>query len=1231
MLYEHIFDIYNYSCTVTPDTFRNPTTWRGKNEPEGATDNMKTKILAAIATASIIALTALILQPFPHTAAHAQTGEKSASFQLLSAVLADADAKGTLSDALNNLLADMFIEYLIAPQTGETVQQARTRLTVQGQSSLQFLNAVLADADDKGTLSDALNDLLADVFIENLISPQTGETVQQARARLSAPADAGSPTTDRAALIALYNATDGPNWENNTNWDTDEPLGEWHGVTTDANGRVTRLVLRGREMSGEIPSELGNLSDLTDLRLYRSQLSGPIPPELGKLTNLTVLYLYRNQLSGPIPPDLGNLTNLQWLYLYLNQLSGPIPSELGNLSDLQGLSLSRNQLSGTIPPELGNLANLESLYLRDNQLTGCIPNTLGNTLFNDLSELSLPFCSPRVSNPADKAILEAFYNATGGPDWSNNANWLSDKPTSLWYGVATDSDGRVTSLRLGTNELSGSIPSELGDLTNLEFMALDGNELSGEIPPELGDLANLKRLYLNENQLSGSIPTQLGKLTNLETLHLWGNELSGQIPAELGKLTKLEALALSGNRLSGSIPAELGKLSKLEALALQYNQLSGALPQSLTSITGLETFHFGDNNGLCSPTDAAFVDWLQAIPTWSGPDCDQVKAIASDRAALVALDNATDGPNWSTTTNWGSDKPLGQWYGVRTNQEGRVTGLWLQDNRLSGPIPPELGNLSNLTFLDLQNNQLSGGIPPELGNLTGLTFLGLYGNDLEGPVPSELGKLTNLTYLNLSNNQLTGALPQALTKITGLEDFYFGYNDGLCSPTDAAFVAWFQNIPGRGGVSCGDPDDRAALVALYNATDGPNWSTSTNWLSDKPIGEWYRVGTDETGRVDWLGLWENGLSGTIPTQLGNLTSLKSLNLGENQLSGSIPSELGNLTNLGSLSLDDNQLSGAIPPELGNLTKLTWLNLSNNQLTGALPQALTKITGLEDFYFGYNDGLCSPTDAAFVAWLQAIPDWGGPSCGNPADRAALVALYNATDGPNWTNSDNWLSDKPLEDWYNVGTDDAGRVDWLVLDNNGLSGTIPTQLGNLAKLKTLELGYNNLSGSIPSQLGNLTNLDSLGLADNQLTGNIPSQLGKLTNLESLGLSENNLAGPIPSGLGNLSRLTYVNLHSNQLSGTIPSQLGNMANLEHLLLHNNQLTGGIPSQLGNLSKLQRLELHDNQLSGPIPSQLGNLSNLGTLYLSGNDNLTGCVPAALSDVQNNDFDDLGLDFCSP
>ena len=227
---------------------------------------------------------------------------------------------------------------------------------------------------------------------------------------------------DREVLVELYGALDGENWNNNANWLTELPIRQWHGVTNDASGRVTRLLLESNglageipkeleslsnlkrlelgnnDLTGEIPRELGNLSDLETLLLLGSTsrltggLSGGIPKELGTLSKLEALNLKFNQLAGEIPTELGNLTSLETLLLDYNRLSGEIPAELGSLSNLTRLMLGHNQLSGDIPKELGNLSNLKWLSLEGNELSGCIPAALGGISNSLLGFNVRPFC-----------------------------------------------------------------------------------------------------------------------------------------------------------------------------------------------------------------------------------------------------------------------------------------------------------------------------------------------------------------------------------------------------------------------------------------------------------------------------------------------------------------------------------------------------------------------------------------------------------------------------------------------------------------------------------------------------------------------------------------------------------------------------------------------------------------------------------------------------------------------
>ena len=182
---------------------------------------------------------------------------------------------------------------------------------------------------------------------------------------------------NRNTLIELYNRMGGQDWLDRTNWLTNAPLNQWHGVTTDADGQVTRLALINNNLHGPLPDELLQLIDLTVLNLADNHLTGSIPTDLGQLASLEALILKGNQLSGIIPSDIDHLRNLEVFNLAGNQLSGDIPAEIEHLSTLESLNLSENLLSGPIPPEIGQLNELIFLELSVNQLTGVLPSEIG--------------------------------------------------------------------------------------------------------------------------------------------------------------------------------------------------------------------------------------------------------------------------------------------------------------------------------------------------------------------------------------------------------------------------------------------------------------------------------------------------------------------------------------------------------------------------------------------------------------------------------------------------------------------------------------------------------------------------------------------------------------------------------------------------------------------------------------------------------------------------------------
>ena len=353
---------------------------------------------------------------------------------------------------------------------------------------------------------------------------------------------AGSSGPERTALTALYEATSGQDWKTNDGWLSDGPLDKWQRVTINESGQVTGLDLGANRLNGEIPTELGDLSNLKVLYLSDNNLTGTLPQGLTALSGLESFRFHNNSgLCAPIDEEFqtwlhgiaeiygsscapeDSLEDREALVQLYNALDGenwnnnanwltelPIRQWHGVINDASGrvtrLLLESNGLAGEIPKELGSLSNLKRLEFGNNDLTGEIPRELGN---------------------------------------------LSDLETLLLLG----STSRLT------GGLSGGIPKELGTLSKLEALNLKFNQLAGEIPTELGNLTSLETLLLDYNRLSGEIPAELGSLSNLTRLMLGHNQLSGDIPKELGNLSNLKWLSLEGNELSGCIPAALGGIS----------------------------------------------------------------------------------------------------------------------------------------------------------------------------------------------------------------------------------------------------------------------------------------------------------------------------------------------------------------------------------------------------------------------------------------------------------------------------------------------------------------------------------------------------------------------------------------------------------------------------------------------------------------------------------------------
>ncbi|KAI9200812.1 hypothetical protein LWI28_013468 [Acer negundo] len=421
------------------------------------------------------------------------------------------------------------------------------------------------------------------------------------------------------------------------------------------NLQVLHLVQN--QLNGSIPDDMGRLRYLEDLALHSNRLHGSIPASLGKLSNLAYLYLYNNSLSGSIPLELGNLNNLLELCIDTNTFTGPIPSTFGNLKKLIVLSAFHNNLSGPIPLEIGNLKTLSNLSFSENNLSGPIPASLGG-----LRSLTL---------------LHLYQNRLSGPIPEELGNLIS-----------------LTDLELSNNQLSGTVPASFGNLVDLEYLYLRHNKLSGSIPPELRNLVKLIQMELDENQFTGYLPQNICRVS----LQIAGNNISGRIPPEIGNGTQLQELDLSSNHLVGEIPKELGKLTSISRLNLGSNQLFGGIPPEIGALTNLEILNLSGNN------------LSESIPEY-----------------------------------------LGNFI--------KLHYLNLSNNKFNQEIPAQLGNLPILSKLDLSHNLLRGEIPSQISNMESLEHLNLSHNCLSGFIPKNFNEMNRSLEVDISYNDLQGPVP----------------------------------------------------------------------------------------------------------------------------------------------------------------------------------------------------------------------------------------------------------------------------------------------------------------------------------------------------------------------------------------------------------------------------------------------------------------------------------------
>ncbi|TVU33413.1 hypothetical protein EJB05_25229, partial [Eragrostis curvula] len=572
-------------------------------------------------------------------------------------------------------------------------------------------------------------------------------------------------------------------WRNHTN------CCMWEGIACNEDGNVTDISLASMGLVGSISPSLGNLTRLLSLNLSGNLLSGGLPPELLLSRSIIVLDVSFNKLNG----DLHNLPStpdraIKVIDISSNLFTGYFPSttleSMKNLASLNMsnnsfagnmlsvvcvdkpffvvLDLSYNQFYGSIPPELGNCSSLRMLRAGQNNLSGTLPAELFN--ITSLEHLSFP--NNRLQGKLAPKHVARLRN--------------------------------LVILDLGGNELIGKIPNSIGQLKRLEELHLDSNNMSGELPPALSKCTSLTTIILKDNRFQGELTNvNFSALSNLKFFDVKSNKLTGTVPENIYSCSNLTALRLSYNGFHGQLSPRISNLKFLRFLGLSHNNFSNITNtlQILSSSKALYALSIGGNFRHEVMPDYDIFHGFENLMGLAINDCSLYGNLPSWLSKLKNLkmllleNNQLSGPipAWIKSLN-------------------SLFYLDISNNSLTGDIPTALMEMPMLKtahsnpiiiqlsiyisplrqyrtpssvpkMLNLGNNKLTGVIPQEIGQLKGLLSLNLSFNNLYGEIPQSIANITNLQVLDLSHNNLTGAIPYALGKLHFLSKFNISNND----------------------------------------------------------------------------------------------------------------------------------------------------------------------------------------------------------------------------------------------------------------------------------------------------------------------------------------------------------------------------------------------------------------------------------------------------------------------
>ncbi|XP_054816927.1 receptor-like protein EIX2 [Prosopis cineraria] len=816
------------------------------------------------------------------------------------------------------------------------------------------------------------------------------------------------------------------------------------------------LDLSGNDFGGmQIPSFLGSMKSLTYLNLSYARFSGSIPHQIAKLSSLIYLDLGGNSFTGPIPHQIGNLSSL----LYLNLDGGY------HYDDMDGISLFPENLQW-----LSSLSSLKYLQLSDVNLSNAFDWLHVLQSIASLTELHLTRCT--LHHDFDPAIVTNF-TSLAILELSNSYDFGASSFPKWIFQLKN-----LVSLKLSNNNLQGSIPNGIQNLTLIEDLDLSYNLFNSSIPVWLYSLNHLKSLNLHKNNLHGTISYAIGNLTSLVTVALSNNQLEGPIPSSLRNLCSLrsvsfsnikcnrqvskilgiisgcashslESLSVFSSKLYGHLTNQIGIFKNLVYLDLSDNSIQGEIPKSLRNLTSLNHLYLDDNQ-------------------FSGNPFEVIQSLVTIQELGISNNLFQGEVNEDHLAN------LTKLYGISASR-----------NKLNLKVGPNWSPpFKNLKFLEMAFWNLGPQFPSWVHSLKGLEMLSIPNNNISDSIPKWVwDAFPNAFYFNFSNNYIHGELSYTMKNPLNVSSIYLASN----------------HLSGH---------------LPYISSNVVGLDLSNNWFSGS-MTSFMCQGKVKHMRLIDLNLASNNLSGEIPDCWVMWPNLMFVKFDNNHLSGNLPQSLGSLPWLGSLRLRNNTLLGKFPICLKNNTRLVFLDLSENHLSGIIPLWVGHVfLNLKVFLLRSNNfigkipnQICSLNSIQILDLAQNNLTRQIPKCIN--NLTAMLIKNNSLETYIWSQvnrsrysiTDVLLTLKGRHDDYTF----PGLITSIDFSDNKLSGEIPCKMTSLMGLQFLNLSNNLLHGEIPQSIGNMGSLESMDFSKNKLSGT------QLQTFEADSFVGNDLCGP------------------------------------------------------------------------------------------------------------------------